>query len=49
MAANAMVHKSLEYKNDTLKGIVEGFGAIYYMINTKKGKDRADEFISDPA
>lgn len=32
-----------------MKGIVEGFGAIYYMINAKKGKERANELLADPS
>jgi hypothetical protein len=36
--ANAAVSKSKEYKSDFMRQAVQGFGALYYMLDSKKAQ-----------
>ena len=48
LAANAMVHKQTEFDNVVVKQVIETLGPMYYMLNSKKRKNRAQELITDP-
>lgn len=48
MAANAVVSKKSEFDNEVMKGLVEGFGAMFYLINPARAESKAREFMADP-
>ncbi|CAD8149587.1 unnamed protein product [Paramecium octaurelia] len=45
LLGNAMISKGSEYSGELQKSFMEGFGAIYYGLNKKKMKSRADHFL----
>ena len=40
-----MISKGSEYTGELKKSFMEGFGALYYGLNKKKMKSRADHFL----
>ncbi|CAD8072851.1 unnamed protein product [Paramecium primaurelia] len=45
LLGNAMISKGSEYNGELKKSLMEGFGALYYGLNKKKMKSRADHFL----
>ncbi|CAD8072658.1 unnamed protein product [Paramecium sonneborni] len=46
LLGNAMISKGLEYNGELKKAFMEGFGALYYGLNKKKMKSRANHFLA---
>ncbi|CAK79677.1 unnamed protein product (macronuclear) [Paramecium tetraurelia] len=45
LLGNAMISKGSEYNGELMKTFMEGFGVLYYGLNKKKMKSRADHFL----
>ncbi|CAD8190351.1 unnamed protein product [Paramecium pentaurelia] len=48
LLANAMISKGSEFNNETAKNVMQGFGALYYLVAKKDAKLKADHFMAEP-
>ncbi|CAK62916.1 unnamed protein product (macronuclear) [Paramecium tetraurelia] len=48
LLANAMISKGSEFSNEAAKNVMQGFGALYYLVAKKDAKLKADHFMAEP-
>ncbi|CAK56639.1 unnamed protein product (macronuclear) [Paramecium tetraurelia] len=48
MLANAMISKGSEFSSEAAQQVMQGFGALYYLVAKKEAKLKANHFMAEP-